>query len=121
MQLTREGTDMMKNAVVMLLALGAVVGAGAHENDALARFAGGIGVIPVQNGAGPMNADGTFPNVKLNVVRGVFPGAGPWRIADLRAEVSADGRIKVRGRALLRAGSNRSEEHTSELQSRLHL
>ena len=97
---------MMKNAVVMLLALGAVVGAGAHESDALARFAGGIGVIPVQNGAGPMNADGTFPNVKLNVVRGVFPGAGPWRIADLRAEVSADGRIKVRGRGLLLAGSN---------------
>lgn len=97
---------MMKNAVVMLLALRAVASAGAHEGDALARFAGGIGVIPVQSAAGPVNADGTFPNVKLNVVRGVFPGAGPWRIADLRAEVSVDGRIRVRGRGLLLASSN---------------
>jgi hypothetical protein len=72
----------------------------------IARFDGGIGVIPVSNGAGPMNPDGTLPNLRLNVVRGVNPGAGPWRIADLRAEVHTDGSIKVRGRGLLLASSN---------------
>jgi len=98
---------MAKRAIaVVLFVLGIVGHAGAHGRDLLARFAGGIGVIPVQSGAGPANADGTFPNVKLNVVRGVFPGAGPWRIADLRAEVETDGRIRVRGRGLLLASSN---------------
>ncbi len=78
----------------------------AHGRDVLARFDGGIGVIPVSAGAGPVNVDGTFPNVKANVVRGVAPGAGPWRIGDLRAEVELDGRIRVRGRGLLLASSN---------------
>src|SRR6476620_7108709 len=78
----------------------------AHESNFLARFEGGIGVIPVSNGAGPVNADGTFPNVKLNIVRGVNPGAGPWTIADLRADVQTDGRIDVKGRGLLLASSN---------------
>ena len=69
------------------------------NGDMLARFEGGIGVIPAANGAGPANPDGTLPNVKLNVVRGVPPGAGPWRIADLKAEIDTDGRIRVRGAA----------------------
>jgi hypothetical protein len=77
-----------------------------HDRDLLVRFDGGIGVIPVQNGAGSVSPDGTFPNVKLNVVRGVPPGGGPSRIADLRAEVNTDGRIRVRGRGLLLASSN---------------
>ena len=97
---------MVRQAVGILLALGAVVGVSAHQNDILARFDGGIGVIPVSNGAGPVNTDGTFPNVKLNIVRGVPPGAGPWRIADLKAEIDVEGRIKVRGRGLLLASGN---------------
>jgi hypothetical protein len=97
---------MMKTAAVIVLAVAIVGGVGAHDRDHLARFEGGIGVIPASNGAGPMNPDGTLPNVKLNVVRGVFPGAGPWRIADLRADVDTDGRIRVRGRGLLLASSN---------------
>ena len=96
---------MVKKAAVILLALGMSGSAGAHERDFLARFDGGIGVIPVANGAGPVNADGTFPNVKLNIVRGVSPGS-PWRIADLRAEIFTDGRIQVRGRGLLLASGN---------------
>jgi len=96
---------MVKKAIVILLTLGVVGHVSAHARDFLARFEGGIGVIPVANGAGPVNADGTFPNVKLNVVRGVSP-AGPWRIADLRADVDADGRIKIRGRGLLLASGN---------------
>src|SRR5436190_17797167 len=97
---------MVKKAGVILFVLGIVGHVSAQATDFIARFDGGIGVIPVSNGAGPMNADGTFPNVKLNVVRGVNPGAGPWRIADLRADISSDGRIKVRGRGLLLASSN---------------
>ena len=96
---------MVKKAIVILLALGIVGQVSAHARDFLARFEGGIGVIPVANAAGPVNADGTFPNVKLNVVRGVSP-AGPWRIADLRSDVDADGRIRIRGRGLLLANGN---------------
>jgi hypothetical protein len=97
---------MMKKAGVILFALGIAGHVSAQATDFIARFDGGIGVIPVSNGAGPMNPDGTFPNVKLNIVRGVNPGAGPWRIAVLRADVHIDGRIKVRGRGLLLASSN---------------
>src|SRR5438067_2334009 len=97
---------MVKKSVVTLFVLGIVGHLGAQGRDVIARFEGGIGVIPVASGAGPANADGTFPNVKLNVVRGVFPGAGPWRIADLRADVDSDGHIKVKGRGLLLASSN---------------
>ena len=97
---------MTKFAVVMLVGLALTATAGAHEQDALARFEGGIGVIPASSGAGPANADGTLPNVKANIVRGVPPGAGPWRIADLRAEVGLDGHIRVRGRGLLLASGN---------------
>jgi hypothetical protein len=98
---------MLKKAAVILLVLGsagAVVGA---QEDVIAKFQGGIGVIPVQNGAGTKNpVDGTFPDVKLNIVRGVNPGAGPWRIGDLRAEIHADGHFQVVGRGLLLASGN---------------
>jgi hypothetical protein len=97
---------MMKQAVIALLTLGMVGQAAARGRDLLARFEGGIGVIPASSGAGPANADGTLPNVRLNVVRGVSPAPGPWRIADLRAEVDTYGHIKVRGRGLLLAGGN---------------
>jgi hypothetical protein len=98
---------MMKRIAVMVFVLGTVTAVGAHGRDyLLARFEGGIGVIPVASGAGAVNPDGTLPNVKANVVRGVSPGAGPWRIADLRADVDIYGRINVRGRGLLLASTN---------------
>src|SRR6516165_10818157 len=105
---------MMKMVVGAAVALSLLAPVMAHERDFLSlnvrdllvRFDGGIGVIPVQNGAGPANQDGTFPNVKANVVRGVPPGAGPWRIAELRAEITTDGHVRVRGRGLLLASSN---------------
>jgi hypothetical protein len=96
----------VKKTAVFLVVLGLAGHASAQSSDSLARFEGGIGVIPVSNGAGPANADGTLPNVRLNVVRGVNPGGGPWRIAELRAEVDVFGRIKVRGRGLLLASGN---------------
>src|SRR3954465_12055418 len=96
---------MVKKAAFILFALAVAGRASAQDENWLARFDGGIGVAPVANVAGVANADGTFPNVKQNVVRGVAP-AGPWRIADLRADVDDDGRIKVRGRGLLLANGN---------------
>src|SRR4026208_2268863 len=97
---------MLKKAAVILFILGIAGHVSAQQTDFIARFDGGIGVIPVSNGAGPANADGTLPNVRLNVVRGVNPGAGPWRIADLRADTDTGGGIKVRGRGLLLASGN---------------
>lgn len=102
----------MKKAIVMglmLLAVGVTTGLSAElaaERDILASFDGGIGVIPAQNVSGVMNPDGTFPDVRRNIVRGVIPAAGPWRIGALRAVVDSYGRIKVRGRGLLLASGN---------------
>jgi RNA polymerase sigma-70 factor, ECF subfamily len=103
--MTRKVEDMMKKAVVMMVALGTIAHLSAQGPALLARFDGGIGVQPVANVAGTANPDGTFPNVKQNVVRGVIP-AGPWRIDDLKADVFVDGRIRVRGRGLLLASGN---------------
>jgi len=69
------------------------------DESPLAAFDGGIGVDPI--------AGLTSTGVPvLNVVRGVSPGAFPWRISALRAEVRQDGRIKVDGRGLLLTGGN---------------
>ena len=96
---------MMKRVAVILALLGSAGHGKAQERTLLARFEGAIAVDPVANVAGPANADGTFPNVKLNVVRGVSP-AGLWTIAGLRADVYTDGHIRVRGRGLLLAAGN---------------
>ena len=97
---------MMKRTVLTMAAAVLLGSAATQAHQLLARFDGGVGVIPAAAVAGTANADGTFPNVKSNIVRGVPPGAGPWRIADLRADVDVDGRIRVRGRGLLLASSN---------------
>jgi hypothetical protein len=68
------------------------------DNDTALKFKGGIGVIPVTGVA----ANGA---ATLNIVRGVSPG-GPWRIANLEAEVGFNGHIKVVGRGLLLASGN---------------
>ena len=95
-----------KTAAILVLAMGMAGSVSAQQSEFIARFEGGVGVIPVSNGAGPVNPDGTFSNVKLNVVRGVNPGSGPWTIASLRADIDIYGRIKVRGRGLLLASGN---------------
>lgn len=97
---------MVKQVAVVLVALGMVGSVSANGPDLLTAFGGGIGVIPVSNGAGTANPDGTFPNVTRNIVRGISPSGQPWRIEALRAEIFTDGRIKVRGRGLLLAGGN---------------
>lgn len=96
----RKGRAARTVARGLLVALAAMAIAGiasAQENTDL-KFRGAIGVIPVTGVA----ASGA---VNLNVVRGVNP-AGPWRIADLDANVTSEGRIKVKGRGLLLAAGN---------------
>ncbi len=97
---------MMKQVLVFLLAVAVVGTVSAKGPDTLVRFNGGIGVDPVVNVVGPVNADGSFPSVTRNVVRGVNPGATIWRIADLKAEIDVYGRIKVRGKGLLVGSGN---------------
>ncbi|HXM83089.1 MAG TPA: hypothetical protein VN929_14335 [Burkholderiales bacterium] len=89
-------------AAISFVALTYGIPAGADEED-LVRFKGGIGVIPVSSGVG---TDATATVVNRNIVRGVQPAGQLWRIEDLRAGVTVDGRIKVEGRGLLLAGGN---------------
>jgi hypothetical protein len=77
-----------------------------HQPKVLVQFSGGIAVDPVGGVVPPVNADGTFQNVRRNLVKGVVPAPGPWRITELSAAIEEDGRIKVRGRGLLLAGGD---------------
>ena len=88
---------MVRGLLLALVAMAITSIASAQENADL-KFRGGIGVIPVTGVA----ASGA---VNLNVVRGVNP-AGPWRIADLDANVTSEGRIQAKGRGLLLAAGN---------------
>ena len=67
----------------------------ALTDDSIARFKGGIGVLPVSSAAGTPNT-----------VRTVNPAGQAWVIADLDAKVTMDGSIKVDGEGLLLAGGN---------------
>jgi hypothetical protein len=87
-------------AIVALVPRSAV-GYGRHE-DSLVRFDGAIGVDPISN----VVVTGTTTTVSPNVVRGISPAGQIWRIADLNANVTTDGHIRVRGRGLLLGGGN---------------
>jgi hypothetical protein len=75
----------------------------ARSADTLVQFKGGIGVDGVSSAAGLAP---TSALVTRNIVRGVQPAAQLWTIADFKALVSADGRIKAQGRGLVFAGGN---------------
>jgi hypothetical protein len=94
----------------MLLGLGIGVPTSAHGEGFLARFNGGIGADPlgiasVQIVSG--SPDGQVSTIGGNVVRGVLSSGRIWRIGDLKADVHADGRIKVRGKGLVFGSGNR--------------
>src|SRR5262245_2984744 len=95
--------------VVLLLPVALAAKDSRDSNDSgnsLVRFEGGVGVHPVSNVSGTANADGSFPNVTRNIVRGVNPAGQIWVIADLSADIKTDGQIRVRGEGLLLAGGN---------------
>jgi hypothetical protein len=106
-----QGVAMIKNtrAFLLFLAVAAPLSALADDDSrSFLRFKGGIGVIPVSSGVDPAtppdpNKNG---NVNRNIVRGVQPPGQIWVIEDLRAEVKADGSIRVDGRGLLLGGGN---------------
>ena len=93
----------MKKALVFLLFVVGLFPLSAMAADTLVKFQGGIGVIPVSSAPGPALVAET---VNRNIVRGVQPPGQIWVIADLRADVKADGRIRVDGRGLLLGGGN---------------
>ena len=97
---------MIKKLSIVAVIVGIGCSFAAASGDSLVSFKGGIGVIPVASAAGVANADGTSPNVNPNVVRGVKPPGQIWVIADLHAEVSVDGHIRVNGKGLLLGGGN---------------
>jgi hypothetical protein len=72
-------------------------------DDTLARFKGGIGVIPVSSGVG-MAA--TAEVVNRNIVRGVQPAGQIWVIRKLEAKVTTNGDIEVEGEGLVLGGGN---------------
>jgi hypothetical protein len=72
-------------------------------DDTLARFKGGIGVIPVSSGVG-MGA--TAEVVNRNIVRGVQPAGQIWVIRKLEATVTTNGDIEVEGEGLVLGGGN---------------
>ena len=75
----------------------------AVANELLVKFDGGIGAIPVSQGEGTA---ATATVVDRNNVRGVQAPGQPWAIADFKAEVMVDGRIRADGRGLVFAGGN---------------
>jgi hypothetical protein len=90
-------------ATLALVAIVPLSAAGPGEREyPLVRFDHGIGVDPISN----VVVNGTTTTVTPNVVRGISPAGQIWRIADLDANVSTDGRIRVRGRGLLLGGGN---------------
>ena len=92
-------------ALSLMFSIGALA-TSSFASDFLARFEGGIGVIPVSSVALPMNDNGTFQNVNRNDVRGVPPAGQIWVIARLEADIGLDGSISARGEGLLLGGGN---------------
>ena len=72
-------------------------------DDTLARFKGGIGVIPVSSGVG---MEATADVVNRNIVRGVQPAGQIWVIRKLDATVTTNGDIEVEGEGLVLGGGN---------------
>src|SRR5450432_1463211 len=90
--------SMFNKLSIVALTLGIGCSFTAAGDDSLVRFKGGIGVIPVSSATGVANADGSSPSVVRNVVRGINPPGQIWVIAEMRADISVDGRIRVNGR-----------------------
>jgi hypothetical protein len=78
----------------------------ASADDLLARFKGGIGVIPVSSGVAPVASQLTSEVVNRNFVRGVQPAGQIWVIEKLDAKVGMNGRISVEGKGLILGGGN---------------
>ena len=72
----------MKLIAPSLLSVLVLLTSSALADNTLAKFKGGIGVIPVSSGVGMAP---TAAVVNRNIVRGVQPAGQPWVIRDLDA------------------------------------
>jgi hypothetical protein len=115
-----EEVVMKKSAIaaaISLAAFGSGLPAAADEHDTLARFKGGIGVIPVSSGvvaAGGNETQLTSEVVNRNFVRGVQPAGQIWVIETLDARVRATGHIKVEGKGLILGGGDNAGRATGQ-------
>jgi len=106
---------MLKRALAGALFLGAVSALSAMAaEDTIARFKGGIGVIPVSSGVAPVVSQLTSEVVNRNFVRGVQPAGQIWVIDKLDARVRANGQITVRGKGLILGGGNNAGRATGQ-------
>jgi hypothetical protein len=87
-----------------------VLPATAADGDTLAKFKGGVGVIPISN------VTGSAPDliVSSNVVRGVNPAGQIWVIDKLDARVRTNGDISVKGTGLVLGGGNNAGRATGQ-------
>ena len=106
---------MVKKVLAYLLFLGVTFPlSAAADDDTLARFKGGIGVIPVSSGVAPVVSQLTSEVVNRNFVRGVQPAGQIWVIDKLEARVSMNGHIRVKGKGLILGGGNNAGRATGQ-------
>jgi len=105
---------MTKKVLAFLLFLGTTCPlAATAADDTLARFKGGIGVIPVSSGV-PVATQTTSEEVNRNFVREVPPAGQIWVIDALEARVRANGHISVQGKGLIFGGGNNAGRATGQ-------
>jgi len=107
---------MVRKVLLSALFVGSVLvlPAAAADDDTLARFKGGIGVIPVSSGVAPVVSQLTSEVVNRNFVRGVQPAGQIWVIDKLDARVRTNGDIKVKGKGLILGGGNNAGRATGQ-------
>lgn len=99
---------MVRKVLIPALFVGSMLALpAAADDDTLAKFKGGIGVIPVSSGvvvapAQPLTSEA----VNRNFVRNVPPAGQIWVIDKLEAEVKIGGQIRVKGKGLILGGGN---------------
>src|SRR5262245_65609605 len=99
---------MVRKVFIPVLFMGSMLALpAAADDDTLARFKGGIGVIGVSSGVG---IAATAEVVNRNIVRGVQPAGQIWVIDKLDARVRLGGEIKVKGKEIGRASCREREK-----------
>ncbi|HKA39411.1 MAG TPA: hypothetical protein VKD25_06560, partial [Burkholderiales bacterium] len=107
---------MVRKVFIPVLFMGSMLALpAAADDDTLARFKGGIGVIPVSSGvvvapAQPLTSEA----VNRNFVRNVPPAGQIWVIDKLDARVRLGGEIKVKGKGLILGGGNSAGRATGQ-------
>ena len=96
---------------ILVILIAGLFSSSSNADDTLARFKGGIGVIPVSAGVGTA---ATAEVVNRNIVREIQPPGQLWRISDLNARIKTNGDIKVEGKGLVLAGGNNAGRATGQ-------